>query len=462
MSTLISLGMRLIGVVVGIGTTAVLARTLAPSGYGTLSLALTLSTAATQIADLGIAVTVAAKVARSDEVTAGRILSSGLMLRTAIGLVATLGLLSAAAAGAFGSSSLVVAIAALSVPLSATAVLTAGAMARFRPEVSSGLALLQGVLWFAAVLTVQKTHASLTTLAWYFLGVTVLQILVGVGLNRRLVPLGRPTTREVRGILTMSWPLAVKALADAAYFRFDSVILFHVRGATELGYYSAAFKFFDVAQLGPGVLVTALLPLAAATSLADKIRSRGVLSLALRSAMVVGVGTAAALIATAPKLIAYLFGADFGPAVAPLVLLAIAFVGLSVGYVGAAICTAQGLVKPQAWLAWAVAVLSVGGQAVVAPRWGATGAAAVTAGTHVILGLGMLLLAAKAMRSPVPVMQLVCTLVVGAAAVSVVVLLDLPFVGGLLLVGVLFLAGLVALRVFTTDDLRRVLSRRPV
>jgi len=109
-----------------------------------------------------------------------------------------------------------------------------------------------------------------------------------------------------------------------------------------------------------------------------------------------------------------------------------------------------------------VASLEDGGQALVAPRWGATGAAAVTAGTHVVLGLATCLLAAKAMRSPAPAMQLVGTLVVGAVAVGIVLLLDPPFVAGLVMVGVLFSVGLLAARVLTVGDLRRVLSRNPV
>jgi hypothetical protein len=59
-------------------------------------------------------------------------------------------------------------------------------------------------------------------------------------------------------------------------------------------------------------------------------------------------------------------------------------------------------------------------------------------------------------------MQLVGTLVVGAVAVGIVLLLDPPFVAGLVMVGVLFSVGLLAARVLTVGDLRRVLSRNPV
>ena len=47
-------------------------------------------------------------------------------------------ILGGVAMGAFGASNQAVAIVAASIPLSACAVLTAGATARFRPEVASG------------------------------------------------------------------------------------------------------------------------------------------------------------------------------------------------------------------------------------------------------------------------------------------------------------------------------------
>src|SRR5690606_31357500 len=126
---------------------------------------------------------VASRIAREKE-SAGRILGTGLALRSSVALFATAILVAAAAFGFFGDSNKVVGIVALAVPLSAASILTAGATARFRPEISSALALIQGVLWLVAVSAVAAAGGSMLVLAWFFVGVTMLQTGIGIAMNR--------------------------------------------------------------------------------------------------------------------------------------------------------------------------------------------------------------------------------------------------------------------------------------
>lgn len=458
-ATALSLGLRVLGVAVGMVTTSVLARHLDPGGYGVFSLALTLGAGAAQIADMGTAITVASRLAREKE-SAGRILGTGLALRSSVAFFATAILVAAAAFGFFGDSNKVVGIVALAVPLSAASILTAGATARFRPEISSALALIQGVLWLVAVSAVAAAGGSMLVLAWFFVGVTMLQTGIGIAMNRRVVPIGRPSFAEARRILSVSWPLALSSLAVMAYYRLDSLILFHAKGALELGYYSAAYKFIDVAQLGPSLLVAPLLPLAAASMSAGVGRRNTVLSLATRIGAVVGTGTAMMMIVLAPPLVRYLFGTDFDAAVKPLILLAVAFIGITFGWVGTTICSALGLTRPVAMVTVPVAVLSLGAQAWACPRWGAVGAAAVTAATELVIGGATCFLAARAMAARLPVKSLVTVLILGAATVLPMALLELPWMIESVLAAAMFGAALVATRVITTADIKRALSRR--
>jgi O-antigen/teichoic acid export membrane protein len=459
-STALSLAFRLLGIAIGMGTTAALARVLAPAGYGTLALALTLVTAAEQTADLGIAITAASRIAREDPKTAGRTLSTGLAIRTSIALVAGAGLVAAALAGAFGASGHIVAIVAIATPLGATQVLTAGSTARFRPEVASILLLVQGALWLGAVLLVERTGGDLVALAWCFIVVTLLQTAVGLVLNRKVVPLGRPSLREARHLFVASWPLAISAIAFTAYYRLDSVILFHARGATELGYYAAAYKFVDVASLAPTILVAPLLPLAATSLLMDEARRRTILSLATRTATIIGTGGALMLIALAPQLIGFVYGRGFEPAARPLTLLAIAFVGTPLQYVGSTILSALGKVRPIAVITVLTAVLSLGAQSVVSPRWGAAGAATVTACTQLTLAAIYCTLAARAMKVPLPLREMIYAFAAAAATIGVASLVMLPWIVEATLTAAVFSAALLALRVITVSDFRRVLARR--
>ena len=459
MATLVSLGLRLVGLVVGMATTSVLARYLNPEGYGLFALALTLGTAAAQVADMGTTITVSSRIAR-EKAAAGRILSTGLLIRTSAALAMAVVLLVLAAQGAFGGSSAIVSVIAVATPLSAAAILTAGATARFRPEVSAILALVQGVLWLAAVVVIARIDGDVVLLAWLFVAVVTVQTGIGVLINRRLVPLGRPSWAEAGRIFALSWPLAISSLAVMAYYRLGSVVLFHLQGAAEVGYYSAAYKFLDVAQLGPAMLVAPLLPLVA-TSLSMNAQRRALLlSLATRTGVVIGVGTAVLLIALAPALVAYLYGDDYTPAVRPLILLAVAFVGVTMGYVGTTICSALGVVRPVAVLTVSVAVANLAAQFWACARWGATGAAAVAAGTELVIGVGTCLLAARAMASRLPVRELASVCVAGAATIAVLWLVRLPWPVEAVLAAGMFGTAVLLARALTVADLKRVLSRR--
>lgn len=459
MATAVSLGLRLVGMAVGMATNSVLARYLNPDGFGIFALALTLGTAAAQVADMGTTITVSSRIAR-EKASAGRILTTGLLIRTSVALLTTVVLLIAAARGLFGESSSVVAVVAVATPLSAASILTAGATARFRPEVSSVLALLQGVLWLIAVVTIARTGGDVVLLAWFFVAVVAVQTCVGVVINRRLVPLDRPSWAEAGRIFALSWPLAISSLAVMAYYRLGSVILFHLQGAAEVGYYSAAYKFLDVAQLGPAMLVAPLLPIVATSEAMDAHRRNLIFSLATRTGVVIGAGTAVMLIALAPALVANLYGDDFGPAVPPLILLAVAFVGVTLGYVGTTICSALGVVRPIAVLTVSVAVVNLAAQFWACARWGATGAAAVAAGTEFVIGIATCLLAARAMTSRLPVREMASVLVLGAATIVGLLLIRLPWPIEAGLAAGMFGAAVLSSRAITLADLKRVLSRK--
>ena len=52
-------------------------------------------------------------------------------------------------------------------------------------------------------------------------------------------------------LLRLAWPIGLAGMFVTAYYRIDGVLLFHYRGATEVAYYSAAYRFLDVLQILP-------------------------------------------------------------------------------------------------------------------------------------------------------------------------------------------------------------------
>jgi O-antigen/teichoic acid export membrane protein len=275
-----------------------------------------------------------------------------------------------------------------------------------------------------------------------------------------VVRLRRPSSREAALLFAASWPLAVNWIAYTAYYRLDSVILFHARGATELGYYAAAYKFIEVAQIAPTILAGPLLPLVATSLAMEAARRRTILSLTTRTAIVVGTGTAVLLIALAPQLIGVIYGAGFAPAIRPLVLLSVAFVGVPLGFLGSTILSGLGLVRPLALLTVIVAALSLAAQAWAIPRWGATGAAAVVAVTQHAIGVSTCVLAARAMKSSLPLRQLGTAVAITAAIIAAAAFVELPWIAEAALVAIAFCLSVLLFRVITIQDFTRVLARR--
>jgi O-antigen/teichoic acid export membrane protein len=168
------------------------------------------------------------------------------------------------------------------------------------------------------------------------------------------------------------------------------------------------------------------------------------------------------LISIAPGLIGFIYGKGYEPAVRPLELLALAYVGISVGYVGSTVLTGLRKTKPIALVCVVAAVVSLAGQAWATPRWGATGAATVTAITQVGIAIVYSVLAARAMRTRLPLLEiclgtLLLVVVIGGAA-----LIHLPWPVEAVAVAAALGVGLVLTRVITVSDFRRVLARRAV
>ena len=53
---------------------------------------------------------------------------------------------------------------------------------------------------------------------------------------------------RARRLYTTAIPFGIAGACVLAYYKIDGVILFHLKGAGQAGYYSAAYKFLDVLQ----------------------------------------------------------------------------------------------------------------------------------------------------------------------------------------------------------------------
>jgi O-antigen/teichoic acid export membrane protein len=195
-------------------------------------------------------------------------------------------------------------------------------------------------------------------------------------LVRRTVPV-RPAwnmgvwRRTIGDIL----PYSVAALFYILYFRFAVVSVSLLSSEEETGYYAASFRIIDVLTLAPALLVSSAFPLLARAGRDDLGRlhyaigrlTQGMLILGLWIALVVGLGASIAIDAVA--------GPDFGPAVDPLRIQAVALVGTSLvavwGYGLLSLRRHRAIMLANLVPLILAAVLSL----VLIPRHGAVGAA---------------------------------------------------------------------------------------
>jgi O-antigen/teichoic acid export membrane protein len=187
------------------------------------------------------------------------------------------------------------------------------------------------------------------------------------------------------GLWAACLPLGLAGLCQQAYFHVDNLFVRALRGEEELGRYNACVKVFAFVVLLATHATTAALPW-----LAERARA-GELEEALRRLarpLVLGACIGAGLAwPWAERLLALAFGASFAQAAPALRWLLGAAV---VVHLGAALLTgvvALGRSRAVRWVSAAALAVNLAGNAVVVPRLGSLGAAAVTLATEAAVAL---------------------------------------------------------------------------
>ena len=119
-----------------------------------------------------------------------------------------------------------------------------------------------------------------------------------------------------------------------AYYRIDGVLLFHYRGATEVAYYSAAYRFLDVLQILPMTVSGVLLPLLASTqrdgAAHERLKQLFQLSTVLLLCLALPIAACGAILA--PGLVRLIYGHRYHESAYLLQVLLPAFIPICLGY----------------------------------------------------------------------------------------------------------------------------------
>ncbi|QSE87079.1 flippase [Rhodococcus koreensis] len=380
--------MRILGAALGVGVAAVLARGLSTEEFGTLSLALTLASTGVALTDLGITQIAVREMARTPEVRAE--IAAGLILgRSVLGVLAMIAMTGIGVLITDGTSARIAVMIVLST-LALTGLGSASAIAqsRLRPDVASAVVLVQNVVWLGLAALLALTNATLVEFSIAFVVSNIVQAVIFAVVTRRLVTVD--WSNAVASAISMAragLPFGVAALCVTAYYRFNGMILYSSRGATEAAYFSAAFRFIDALQIIPATVGFVLTPLLAVRSRdgrnSDAV-TRGA-AFATRILLLFVIPVVSIGSAVSATVVDVIYGETFVPTGAVLPILLVSFVFISLGYIVNSLVVSCGEFRIYLAIVAAIAVLNVLANWVAIPRFGAVGAAWTAVATEVAL-----------------------------------------------------------------------------
>ncbi len=252
--------------------------------------------------------------------------------------------------------------------------------------------LAQGMERFRLLATADVV-AALVQLAGVALLVHGPDNLVGAGIAMILAPLvstlilliqpevsslARPRSGTSLGLLKIALPLGASAIAVQLYYNSDSILLGVMRGVADVGWYGAAYRVVYAVLAVTLAVHVVILPMLARLVTSDPAQVGPLLAASSRALMVFAVPCAIGLSLTSAPVVTTLFGSAYAPSATPLAILAWVSLTVSANAPFGALMLARGQDRPYLLVTAGGAILSIGANLLVIPRFGMTGAALVT------------------------------------------------------------------------------------
>lgn len=270
-------------------------------------------------------------------------------------------------------------------------------------------------------------------IVWGYLGGNVVWSVIAWILSGER-PTPRPWRLEravVRPLLSYGLPAAGNALLLGLIFNIDYLIVGERLGPTPLGLYTIAYRVPEMA-----VLQALWISSAVAFPVFSQVRGeperlrRGYLT-SVRLQATYGAAMGAGLAASAPLLVPAVFGSQWTGSIVPLQALSIYAAARALGMGPVDLC--NGIGRPGLGVGLSlVRLATVVPVLLVATRWGVDGVAWAHAGAGIVLALFMQAVASRLLRIPIPrfAEALVPALVAGLATAGGVLLARLVLPGG--------------------------------
>jgi O-antigen/teichoic acid export membrane protein len=379
-------------VVLGVGAAsiAITTRYLGAAGYGRFALALALLQSLGVLADAGLVTAVVREGSRVPGRTAELVVNA-LALRLALAPVVVA--LAAAASGLVDYGPDVRTAVLIAAAPFVMGIVSSTLAAVFQVRLRMGRAALADaagrVASFAALLAVVAGDLGFEAVVASIAVGAAVSLAVTVWLVRRMLSLRLSVNRSVaRELVIAAIPLGLTLAVAELYFRADTFILSLSRSAAEVGYYSLAYRVYELLAILPAIVMTSVFPLLSRDLAHDRAKAQRTLRATAGAFATFGVPLAAGGLVVAPELARLAGGEGFAAAGDPLRLLlcaaALAYLSGLLGYA----LIAGDRQRSALWLSVTALIVNLGLNIALVPTHGVTAAAAVALGTEALLLAG--------------------------------------------------------------------------
>jgi O-antigen/teichoic acid export membrane protein len=258
--------------------------------------------------------------------------------------------------------------------------------------------------------------------------------------------------RRWRALLGPTLTYSAAVLAGTVYLRVAVVLVSLLCPTRQLGYLSVSYRVVENLLFFPALLVGSAFPIFAHAAQADTARFAYVISRMFDAALILGVWVSVSLAVGSRLAIEVIGGSKFLPAAPVIAIQGISVAAVAVGGVWASALLSLHLHRVILILNLSLLVAVSVAVSVLAPLYGAQGAAVATAAMEVVSAIvaGLVLVHGRAhLRPSLRVASKVA--VAAAIAISPMLLTSTPLIGRLALSSVLYALVLLALRAIPSD-----------
>jgi len=256
-----------------------------------------------------------------------------------------------------------------------------------------------------------------------------------------------------RRLLSQGWPIALAGWLIALHFRIDQMLLFRMRGPTELGGYAIAVRMSEIWGVLTNVILTSLFPLLSRDAVDDRDRMERTFGLAYRYLYAAICPVALALVLYPRFVIELLFGPSFVDAAPALALLARAEVFVFTNSVTYNVLFAMDRQREAALVAGASVAANTALNLMWIPPRGATGSAAASLLSYAavpVIAMGIVPLRRTAAASLVHLIRPAAAIALAGLAIR---LLEMEPIPGLVVIALVSPAALIAVGALGRSDL---------